>query len=197
MGQRAVLGARINLIRRQRRLSLRDVGEQAEVSASFLSQLERGQSGASVATLMKIASALGVSIPDLFSNGVDHPTRVVSRSNRPVLVSGEGYHKTLLSQRPIQHIEACIGEFQPGRNTGDLYTHGDSQEILLVLAGHVTTFLGDQSFEMSPGDSLDYRTSIPHGISNTGDSVAEVLWIVSPPTSVTGTASKDTNKKDQ
>ena len=162
------------------------MGLQADVSASFLSQVERGQSGASVATLMKIASALGVSIPDLFSEEAAHPTRVVTRAHRPIIISGSGYRKTLLSQRPIQHIEACIGEFEPGLSTGgELYTHGDSQEILLILAGEVTTYLGDQSFVMSQGDSLEYRTSVPHGVVNTGNSVAEVLWIVSPSTTIT------------
>lgn len=193
--QRAVLGSRISEIRRQRRLSLRDVGEYADVSASFLSQVERGQSGASVGTLMKIASALGVSIPDLFSDGTEAPASVMRRAQRPVLVSGDGFRKTLLTPRPVKHIEACIGEFDPGASTGDPYTHGDSQEVLLVLRGDVTTIVGDQTFEMSQGDSLEYRTSVPHGIENTGESTAEVLWIVSPSTSVTGAAGKSSGAK--
>ncbi|MFH7322342.1 cupin domain-containing protein [Aeromicrobium sp. JJY06] len=181
--QRAILGARIHQIRHQRRLSLREVGQQADVSASFLSQVERGQSGASVATLMKIASALGVSIPDLFSSGTTPAATVVRRADRPVIDAGTGFRKTLVSQRPIRHIEACVGEFEPGGTTGELYQHGDSQEIVLVLEGDVAVFLADQTYSLSRGDSLEYQTSTPHGIANTGPDTAEVLYIVSPSTS--------------
>lgn len=181
-GERVLLGMRINEVRVQRRMSLREVGSRAEVSASFLSQVERGQSGASVSTLMRIAAALGVSVSDLFAPESPHVASLVRRGDRPVIDSGAGFRKSLVSQRPIRHIEACIGEFEPGGSTGELYTHGDSQEIILVLQGDVSVTLDTRTYALSQGDSLEYQTSIPHGITNTGSTTAEVLYMVSPST---------------
>jgi transcriptional regulator with XRE-family HTH domain len=35
--------------------------------------------------------------------------------------------------------------------------------------------------QVERGDSVDYRSSTPHRVANTGETTAEVLWIVSPP----------------
>ena len=41
--------------------------------------------------------------------------------------------------------------------------------------------LGGELFELEHGDSIDYRSSTPHRVVNTGPERAEVLWIISPP----------------
>ena len=35
--------------------------------------------------------------------------------------------------------------------------------------------------ELATGDSIDYRSSVPHRIVNGGTTTAEVMWIISPP----------------
>jgi mannose-6-phosphate isomerase-like protein (cupin superfamily) len=72
--------------------------------------------------------------------------------------------------------------FDPGGSTGDEpYTHGDSEELLLVLAGRVHLQLGSELLDLSTGDSVNYRSSTPHRVSNPGDEPAEVLFVISPP----------------
>ncbi len=56
------LGTRIRALRRARRLTLRDVAERAGVTESFLSQVERDVTSPSIATVHRIAGALGLSI---------------------------------------------------------------------------------------------------------------------------------------
>jgi len=36
-------------------------------------------------------------------------------------------------------------------------------------------------FELCTGDSIDYRSSTPHRLTNIGGEPAEVMWIISPP----------------
>ena len=35
--------------------------------------------------------------------------------------------------------------------------------------------------ELREGDSIDYRSSSPHRVTNAGEETAEVMWIISPP----------------
>ena len=60
------VGERLRAIRRLRRVTLKTVADRAELSESFLSQVERGRANASVASLKRIAAALGVNVADLF-----------------------------------------------------------------------------------------------------------------------------------
>lgn len=178
------VGARIRSFRTGRRMTLRQLADATQTTASFISQLERGLSGANTSTLMRIGNALGVGISDLFETTATEQSRVLTRALRPALPIAEGYRKTLLSRRPIQEFEVYAGEFGVGGSTGDKpYVHGNGHEMLLVLRGDIELTLGEETHLMAEGDSIEYATSTPHKTRNVGAIAAEVLWIISPPTS--------------
>ena len=58
------VGERLRAIRLLRRRTLKEVAVAAGVSESFVSQLERGRSSASVATLQRLAAAVGIEISE-------------------------------------------------------------------------------------------------------------------------------------
>jgi transcriptional regulator with XRE-family HTH domain len=176
------VGERLRAIRMLRRRTLKDVAHAAGVSESFLSQVERGRSSASVATLQRLAAAVGIEISDLFAtDGLPRP-RVLRREARQLLVWGHLGRKALLTPKPFHSLEVVAAEFDPGGSTGDEpYTHGDSEELLIVLRGRVHAQLGTDVYDLGVGDSLHYRSSTPHRVSNPGDEPAEVLFVISPP----------------
>ena len=176
------VGERLRALHRSRRATLRTVAERSGLSESFLSQVERGRSSASIESLRRVADALGVSMADLFEpDGLPGP-RVLRRDERPALSFGVLGKKLLLTPRPLHHLEVFAGELEVGGSTGaEPYAHGDSEELFVVLSGTVQLELGGELFELEPGDSIDYRSSTPHRVVNTGQERAEVLWIISPP----------------
>jgi transcriptional regulator with XRE-family HTH domain len=176
------VGERLRRLRRSRRATLRTVAERSGLSESFLSQVERGRSSASIESLRRVADALGVSMADLFEpDGLPGP-RVLRRDERPALSFGVLGKKLLLTPRPLHQLEVFAGELEVGGSTGaEPYAHGDSEELFVVLSGTVQLELGGELFELEPGDSIDYRSSTPHRVSNTGQDLAEVMWIISPP----------------
>ncbi|HEY3773233.1 MAG TPA: cupin domain-containing protein [Solirubrobacteraceae bacterium] len=179
---RVQLGQRIRLLRGRRHLSLTALAKHVGSSSSFLSQLERGTTSASISTLRRISAGLGVTLADLFDEDTDPPMSVLRREDRPSIETAAGTRKFLLTPPPLRHIEVYVGEFDPGTSTGDAYVHGDSQELLLVVAGTVRVEIGEQSHVLSAGDSIEYTSAAPHRTENCGEERAEVLWIVSPPT---------------
>jgi transcriptional regulator with XRE-family HTH domain len=176
------VGERLRAIRRSRRATLRTVATRSGLSESFLSQVERGQSSASIASLRRIADALGVSIADLFDVDAIPGPRVLRRDERPALAFGVLGRKLLLTPRPLQSLEVFVGELEVGGSTGHQpYAHGDSEELFVVLAGEVQLEVGGEVFHLEHGDSIDYRSSTPHRATNAGNDLAEVMWIISPP----------------
>jgi transcriptional regulator with XRE-family HTH domain len=175
------VGRRLREIRRARRLTLREVSDRAGLSESFLSQIERGRSGASIASLQRIASALELAVSDLFSPDAMRP-RVLRRADRRHLAFGSLARKALLTPKPFESVEVVSAEFEPGGTTGDeSYRHGDSEELFFVVSGTVELQLGDEIFDLGPGDSAHYRSSLPHRVSNPGPGRSEVVFVISPP----------------
>lgn len=179
----ASVGERLRTYRLRRRATLKQVALRAEVSESFLSQVERGRTGASIATMHRIASALEVRVADLFEPDEAGRSRVLRRAERPVLAFPEdGLKKHLLTPRPLENLEVIVGELEPGGSTGDeAYTHGDSEELVVVISGVVRAQIGEDIHIMFEGDSIDYRSSVHHRFENAGEDSAQVLWIISPP----------------
>ena len=179
-----IVAERLRRLRKANGISLRQLAEATGTSASFLSQLERGLSGASTSTLIRIANVFGTSISELFTGTGAGQDPVLRRHLRPSLPVMNGQRKTLLSRRPLTHFETYVAEFEVGGSSGaEQYTHGDSHEMLFVIRGRVQLDLGPDSHVLEDGDCVEYASSVPHRVKNIGDQPAEVLFIISPPTS--------------
>jgi transcriptional regulator with XRE-family HTH domain len=175
------LGERIRAIRQLRRRTLKEIATAAGISESFLSQLERGRTNATIATLQRLATALGIEVSDLFSTGSSRP-RVIRRETREFVSWGSQGRKALLTPKPFHSLEVVVARFEAGGSTGDEpYTHGDSEELLIVVEGSVHVQLGTEIHDVSAGDSVHYQSSTPHRVSNPFDETAEVLFVISPP----------------
>ena len=176
------VGDRVRSIRQLRRLTLRDVAQRTGLSESFLSQAERGRTSASISSLQRIAEALGVAVSDFFSPDETGRPLVLRRDARRFVAWGKLGRKALLTPKPFGHVEVVVAELEPGGSTGEeAYRHGDSEEVFYVLSGRVRLQLDQDVFELGPGDSVHYRSSTPHRVSNPGDDAAEVLFVISPP----------------
>ena len=177
------IGPRLRRIRHSRRRTLRDVAGAARVSESFLSQLERGVVRASVASLQRIAEALGIEVHELFGSRPDRSPRVTRMAGAEALAFGNRALKWLLTPTPMYALEVVLCEFDEGGSTGDdLYTHGDSEELCVVLEGRVELAVDGETVILGAGDTARYRSAQPHGARNLGPGPARVLYAVTPPT---------------
>lgn len=178
---REMLGARLRATRRRQRMTLKEVATRAGISESFLSQVERGLAGASVSTLWGVATALGVMVADLFEPDQVQRPRVVRHERRSMMDFG-GARNYLLTPRPLNNLELFWIELDPGQSTAETpFTHGDSDEVLVVVAGEVDVTISGVQYHLRTGDSIAYGSAAPHMCRNDGTTQAEVIIAVSPP----------------
>ena len=76
------IGLRIRALRERRQLSLRALAERCNLSINAISQIERGESSPTVASLHQLATALGVPIIDLFRQETEQPALFVAAEAR-------------------------------------------------------------------------------------------------------------------
>src|SRR6185436_13368496 len=92
-----VLSGRLRARRRDRRLSLDLLAGLSDVSKGLLVQIENGEANPSIATLCKVAAALGVSVADLVQVSDQHPAEVMPAAAPRLLWRGpKGGSATLL-----------------------------------------------------------------------------------------------------
>ncbi|MFD6274914.1 helix-turn-helix domain-containing protein [Streptomyces sp. NPDC060209] len=178
------LGDRLRRRRKALHLTLQQVSEATGITVGYLSQLERGRANGSVSTLQKICGVLKLNVGDLFASS-STPTRPVLRfADATSRQFGNKASKFKLTPAHFDHLEVLLGTFEPGGNTGtDQYTHGASEELLLVLEGQVELQVGTTTHTLGPLDSVSYNSGHPHKVTErTGTHPAKVMWAMAPPT---------------
>ena len=174
------LGQRIRDLRRQRGITLREVGAAAGVSESFVSQVERGVANPSVATLRLIADTLGESMASLFV-GAEATGMLVRASERKRLghPSGEEY---LLTPRSAKTLEIIYSVARPGQGSGpEPYSHEADEECVIILSGRLDVGINGELHHLDTGDALLLDPKLPHSYHNPGTEPATSLWVMSPP----------------
>jgi DNA-binding transcriptional MerR regulator len=179
----ASLGDRLRSLRMQRGLSLRSLASKTELSPSTISSFERSLSRPSVASLQKIASALGTNLVSLMDDGSARSASVVVKKQhrRQVKMDDPGVTIEQLAAVETQ-LEPLLFRIAPGASSGSSYTH-DGEEFLYVLGGEFEITLDElTTYTLNEGDAMTFASVRPHRFRNPGTVDATVVWINTPPT---------------
>jgi transcriptional regulator with XRE-family HTH domain len=176
------LGARIRALRLASGLTLRRVAADAAVTESFLSQVERGVASPSIATVQRIARALGQTIAELFAADERAGIVVRARDRRRVVYQGLGAIDEFLTRATDGRLQVILSTIEPGGGTGDeAYTHDSDEEVVVVLEGSLDVWVGPEHFRLEAGDAVTHSSRLPHRNTNPGPGVARVLFCITPP----------------
>jgi transcriptional regulator with XRE-family HTH domain len=185
------LGHVIRTLRLERSLTLTAVAQAAGLSASLISQVERGLATPSISALRRIAGALNVPIAALFlgdqeaSDGEsDHRGRrlVVRRHERKGLhVPRSKVVYELLTPDLNRKIEFLWIEYEPGSITHPEPMSHPGEENAICLEGTVIVTIDNQEFELSEGDSISFESGRPHQVENRSDQRAVLVSAITPP----------------
>jgi len=81
---KSILGENIKFFRLRRQFSQADLAEKANISITFLSNIERGNNYPQAGTLCNIANSLGVEVWELFKGGnaFDDESAIIDRISK-------------------------------------------------------------------------------------------------------------------
>jgi transcriptional regulator with XRE-family HTH domain len=175
-----IVSSRIRDRRRDQRLSLDRLAVLAGVSKGMLVQIEQGQANPSIATLCKVAAALGASVADLVQVAGRHPAEVMPAASPRLLWRGpKGGSATLLvgSAGPDM-LELWSWELRPGERY-DAPAHPEgTQELLHVERGRLALAFGEVSYVIETGGSAVAQTDRPHAYACDGKRPAQFTMVV-------------------
>jgi len=176
------IGARLREARGNVGWTLERLSEECGLSASFLSQVERGLSTLSIVSLSAICTALGLPMETLFSSSapLDQGTARVTTADRQLLIRiGDSpvSYRYLSGQLPSAAIEELlIAEFPAGCDQRDSAHRGE--ELGYILEGALDLRVGDEQHHLVVGDSYRIEASESHDYRTPKDRGAKVLMAV-------------------
>ena len=179
------LGARVRELRKARDWTLEQAAKQAGLARSTLSKIENGQMSPTYDALKKLATGLGISVPQLFTP----PQRDQVIGRMSVTRMGEGAaHATTTYEHELLAETLTKKQMLPYRarvrarsmDEFDGWVRHDGEEFLYVLTGVVRLYTEYyEPVEMRRGDSAYYDGSMGHNVVSVSDEDALILWVTS------------------
>jgi quercetin dioxygenase-like cupin family protein len=162
-------------------MTLQVLANKANVTPSFISQIENDASNPSLQTLRQIAAALEVPIFYLFEEV--HDAQVVVRKHERVEVRRPGAKVTyeLLSPNSRRKLEMFRMVLEPGGTTFDEPMAHHGEECATVLKGRIRVEVGGQAYDLGTGDSIYFDSGLPHRAVNIGGTSATMISAITPP----------------
>jgi transcriptional regulator with XRE-family HTH domain len=161
------LGHRIKMLRVARGLTLKELEDRGGISATHVSEIERGKASPTVGALGRIAHALDLSPSSLVEPSA-LPRLTVLRGGEPnPRVVNWGRARLELLTEPVLggELGAHIMTLPIGRDPA-LVHHHEGEEWVMVLSGVAEIRVHDHPRALREGDSLQFRGHHPHAYAN-------------------------------
>jgi len=177
MSQKPGLGERIKQYRLERNLTLKEVEQKAKVSATHVSEIERGLTSPTIGALERIAHAMGCE-PSLFLRRDAGPLVSISRRTDRLALTDNRGGATLFriggggrgAELSVCEIEILPGAREPFSRLGS-----DGETFVHVLRGVVEVDMVDEKHVLKAGDSMHFEARGERAITNIGDAPAIVV----------------------
>ena len=197
-----VVGERIRDARERSGMSVRELARRIEVSASHVSQVERGLASFSVRALYNVVSILGISMDSLFESDpeaatgahavidemaataqpgpLDEAGIVLRGSHRPAIQLDSGPRWERLTPKAEVGVEfiQVVYEGNPGGKPPEDYIRHAGREYGVVISGVLNVQVGFGEATLYPGDSIAFDCSIPHRFWNERAEEVVCVWFV-------------------
>lgn len=172
------IGQVLRRLRRQHRLSIRQVAERADLSLSFLQAVEQSKSDISLGRLARLARVFGYDIGSFLglTTRLAKPN-FVGTDNRSLINRGRGvrYESHRL---PGTEFELEVVEFAPRSSFRDELSHEGIEVIYCTHGKLVLVFNGDD-YPLEAGECCVFPAAYPHKVRNDSNRIGAIIALAS------------------
>ena len=174
------IASRIHRWRVEANYTLQELAQRSDVAASTVHKIEKNQTVPTISVLLKICAALE-----------RRPDELLSQDSRDVVVNVQRKHDRLTigseESSLIKQLAAGVANssldiwriyHQPGHGSGPAEQTFSYEGELIVLCeeGELTFRLDDGDYRIEAGDSVHFKTIVPHRWTNSGTTRARALF---------------------
>ncbi len=164
----SIIGWRVRSRAKEIGLTSSELAKRVGLSRAMISRIENAQVSPSLATMSRLAEALEVPITSLFQGLDEERDALFTRAGggpelgRPGTRSGHRYQLLGSMRGPAKRMEPMLVTLSSESEVFPLYQHPGT-EFLYMLEGQMDYGYAGASYELNPGDSLQFDGEVAHG----------------------------------
>ncbi|CAN2039779.1 HTH domain-containing protein, Cro/C1-type [Candidatus Magnetomoraceae bacterium gMMP-15] len=166
------IGERIKRLRKEKALSLDELSKMTGFDVDMLAGIENNKLKPQIGTILKLSKSLDSAFGRIVSGHGSKLYSITRKDERKPIIrstSKKGAkqiysYKSLAPEVKGRHMEAMIVQLEENPDN-DLSIH-NGEEFIFVLTGIAQLKIGEDNFDLEPGDSAYYLSTTPHLISS-------------------------------
>lgn len=171
-----IIAQNIKKLRKEKNVTLEELSKTSKVSVSMISKIENSKTLPSIATYLKIGSALGVSFGELIRDDKEETTISIVRESERYIISKRSYIGTPLAYKISKKgMEPFLFYYPPGKKFPK-YLH-ENEEMIYVTKGILEFKYGTKIIILNQGDCAYFNGDIEHGAKALSEMGAEAIVI--------------------
>lgn len=170
------IGEKLKNLRKDRGITQKELADNAGVTAAMISIMESNKVSPSVATLMKVLSALNISPGEFFQQESAVTKKFFFNDDELINIgSGDIVLKLVGGKNAGYEIGLLRETYPPGSDTGFEMISFEGQEGGFIIQGEIEVTIGDQKQILKSGQAYYFDTAIPHRFQNLSNEVCEII----------------------
>ena len=188
MKLKKIVGKKLKEIRLKSDMTIQELAAKSKVSSNMISRVERGLTIPSVEILMKLAS--------VFDKSINYFVEEVSTTHEIVFSSQGRRDTTVYDDEDNMHTESFTSGLRDpqfmsflctvpkGGSSGQKHMHHPGDELIFLIEGQLKMTIAGEEYLLNTGDSLSFKSHLPHRWDNVGSGDARIIWTLSPFTTI-------------
>lgn len=188
MKLKKIVGKKLKTIRLKNDMTIQELAAKSKVSSNMISRIERGLTIPSVEILMKLST--------VFDKSINYFVEDVSTTHEIVFSSPGERDSTVYDDETNMHTESFTSGLRDpqfmsflctipkGGTSGQQQMYHPGDELIYLIEGRLEVTIAGESYKLNAGDSLSFKSHLPHRWNNIGDEDAKVVWTLSPFTTI-------------
>ncbi len=179
-----IVGKKLKGIRQKSDMTIQELAKRSGVSSNMISRIERGLTIPSVGILLKIAA--------VFDKSLNYFVEEINTTHEVVFSTSGERDRTIYDDEVNMHTESFTSGLRDPQFTSFLCTvprggssgiqkmYHPGDELIYVLQGRMKVIIVGEAHVLNSGDSLSFKSHLPHRWDNIGASEARIIWTLSP-----------------
>ncbi|MFC1683218.1 helix-turn-helix domain-containing protein [Candidatus Zixiibacteriota bacterium] len=177
MADKFDLGRKIHRLRKEKLLTLKQLSEMSNVTATHISELERGLASPTINTLYRIAQALRKPAAYFLPTEEEKCYHITTEKNRK-RISRNGYELEFICSDMNDARLVVVNVKFDGEVTLHPLGYVGDEKMFSVQRGKVEVELNGNTIQMEKGDSLQITEGLPSRARSIGKGGAEALLVL-------------------
>ncbi|MEU2127472.1 XRE family transcriptional regulator [Streptomyces sp. NPDC018352] len=164
-------------------LTLDELSRRAQVSKGALVALEKAQGNPNLATLVRLADTLGISVSALMQGPSEGRVRVVTAESVAPLWTGPqgGEARLMLTTSGPAPVEIWRWRLEPGEEYPSHPHQAGVTETISVTAGRMTLLVDGEEHPVEAGQTATFEGDSPHAYRGSGTGTCHLIMTVHLP----------------